>query len=212
MKRIVLFGIILAGVVIILLGNYTWNHKVEKTVQEAEEKMSSPMYKEALKVDSNAKATDKNDENGSSSTSTAETQKNNAEDSKNQSETTTQEEATTPNGLEKPTLEAIKGDYYTLFNELEAQETSKIDQLIVQAKADYVSKKTPLSDLIVKYQDAANFMERNADKTFNTIYQQLQYDLERNGYSKDEAEEFKQTYNAKKAARTSRILSQIKDF
>ncbi|MDZ5471905.1 hypothetical protein SM124_09110 [Bacillus sp. 31A1R] len=40
---------------------------------------------------------------------------------------------------EEKSLEEIKGKFNSLFSELEAQETSKIDQLVVEAKAEYVS-------------------------------------------------------------------------
>ncbi|OMF61534.1 hypothetical protein BK139_06755 [Paenibacillus sp. FSL R5-0490] len=116
------------------------------------------------------------------------------------------------NEKKNKSLAEIKTYYNSLFSELEAQETSKIDQLVVEAKAEIISKKTPMSELIGKYQSYAGLMERNADSTFNTLYQQLQFDLESNGYSLNEAQEFQQTYNAKKQERKSRVISQLKNM
>ncbi|MBG9544671.1 hypothetical protein ABE29_18445 [Cytobacillus firmus] len=116
-----------------------------------------------------------------------------------------------PNKKNK-SLAEIKTYYNSLFTELEAQETSKIDQLVVEAKAEIISKKKPASELIGKYQSYAGLMERNADSTFNTLYQQLQFDLESNGYSLNEAQEYQQTYNAKKQERKSRVISQLKNL
>ena len=87
-----------------------------------------------------------------------------------------------------------------------------MDQLVVQAKADFVSNKGTQSELVSKYSEMGAVLEQNADITFNSIYQQLQYDLEHNGYSLNEAQEFRQTYNEKKEERLTRIISQIRDF
>lgn len=109
-------------------------------------------------------------------------------------------------------LDEIKDYYQNLFSELEAQETSKVDQLIVEAKADFISKSMSKSDLIVKYQETATVMEKNADHLFNIIYKNLQYDLERNGHNLNEAQEFKQTYDAKKEERLVRVIKQVSNF
>lgn len=112
----------------------------------------------------------------------------------------------------KPTVTEIKNKYSTLFNELKAQETSKIDQLVIQAKSEYVSGNISLSKLITKYETTASAMEQNADNSFNMIYQQLEYDLEYYGYSLNEAQEFRRAYSAEKQERLSRIISQLQDF
>ncbi|MFJ8266853.1 hypothetical protein [Peribacillus asahii] len=113
---------------------------------------------------------------------------------------------------EKKSVNQIKKEYSALFEELEAQETSKIDQLMVAAKADYISKKASKTEIITKYQETAQELEKQADQSFNTLYQQLQYDLEKNGHNVKEAQEFQRTYNEKKKERYTRILSQVKDF
>ncbi|MDP4171789.1 MAG: hypothetical protein Q8906_14350 [Bacillota bacterium] len=117
--------------------------------------------------------------------------------------------ASTP---QKKTVEEIKSQYRSLFSELEAAETSKIDHLVIAAKAEYVSKKTAKSELAVKYQSIAKQMEQSADNSFNVIYQNLQYDLDKNGYSLNEAQEFHVAYNAKKQEHLNRIISQVRGF
>jgi hypothetical protein len=106
----------------------------------------------------------------------------------------------------------IKAEYQSVFNDLEIQETSKIDQLIVQAKADYVSNKLSKAEIAAKYQEAAATLQSNADNTFNAIYQQLQNDLEKNGHNPNEAVEFKNNYEAKKQQRLSRVINEVQNF
>ena len=96
------------------------------------------------------------------------------------------------------TLPEIKTAYRDAFTDLEVQQTSHMDQLLVQAKADYVSGKLSKADLAVRYQAAATTLERNTDQLFNALYQQMQTDLEKNGHSANEAIEFRNEYQAKK--------------
>ena len=126
----------------------------------------------------------------------------------------TEEESNASNQIssEKKSVKQIKKEYSALFEELEAQETSKIDQLMVAAKADYVSKKDSKTEIITKYQETAQELEKRADQSFNALYQQLQYDLEKNGHNVKEAEQFQRTYKEKKKERYTRIPSQVKDF
>jgi len=109
-------------------------------------------------------------------------------------------------------LNDIKSAYRTIFSDLEIQEMSRVDQLMVQAKADYVSGKLTKSDLTVKYQDAAVALERNADQTFNTVYNQLQIDLEKYGHSPSEAVEFRSEYQTKKQERLTHVINELQNF
>lgn len=209
MKRFIIAGIVIVGIGIIILGNLTWNQKVEKTVQKAEEKISSPIYKESL-PEGEAEDTSTTDGKNTNTKSTSSEPSKKPGETESTTETKAEDEpGSTPTSDGKPSLEEIKAEYHSIFSELEAQETSKVDQLLVQAKADLVSNKASVAELVAKYEEAANFMEQNADRTFNTIYAQLEYDLERYGYSKNEATSFRQTYNAKKQERYSRVLSQM---
>ena len=125
-----------------------------------------------------------------------------------------QEDSTSSNANEdkKKTAAAIEKEYTALFNELEAQETSKLDQLLVEAKAEYISGKGTKQELTTKYQAVLKQLEANADKSFNIIYQELQYELERNGHNPKEAQQFQKTYNSEKESRAERLVNEINEF
>ena len=110
------------------------------------------------------------------------------------------------------TLTEIKNAYRDAFTDLEVQQTSSMDQLLIQAKADYVSGKLSKSDLAVRYQSEATTLESNTDQLFNALYQQMQNDLEKNGHSANEAIEFRDQYQAKKQERLTHVISQIQNF
>ncbi|PLT35742.1 hypothetical protein [Bacillus sp. V5-8f] len=145
---------------------------------------------------------------------TSNNQPNQSATSNNQANTSSKSDSTnsSSNSNKKKTKEEITSTYRTVFGELEAQETSKIDQLVVQAKADYVSKKYTNAELAVKYQEAAKALESNADKSFNILYQQMQFDLETNGFSINDGQGFKTDYQAKKEERRNRVVKQVTEF
>ncbi|MFE8701721.1 hypothetical protein ACFYKX_14040 [Cytobacillus sp. FJAT-54145] len=227
MKRLGLFSIIILVIVVIFIGNYTWNKKVETTVKKAEEVINNPTKKQtndsssanfsssSKNEDAEAQVNDESGEEAGDSTVSTKNQDGSTKQNSTQSGSTNTSNSSESSSTEedKPkSVDEIKAKYNALFTELEVQETSKVDQLVVEAKAEFVSNKLPKGDLIAKYQEVANLMEQNADRTFNIIYQQLEYDLEINGHSLNEAQEFRQTYNAKKQERLSRVVNQLKDF
>ena len=112
----------------------------------------------------------------------------------------------------KISLEEIKTAYREVFTELEIQENSKLDQVVVQAKADFVSKKYSKDELIAKYQEFAELLETNADKTFNAYYKQLQLNLEKYGHDVNEAIPFKNEYNTKKQERMTHVINELSQF
>lgn len=112
-------------------------------------------------------------------------------------------------GEDKTSLSEIKDYYISLFNELEVQETSKADQLLVQAKADQVSGKFSKAEVTTKYQALSQKLEQNADQTFDLLYESVHADLSKNGHSKSEAKEFKTSYHAKKKERIDRIMTKL---
>ncbi|MBB6446093.1 hypothetical protein [Bacillus benzoevorans] len=109
-------------------------------------------------------------------------------------------------------LEEIKAAYQEVFTQLEVQESSKVDQIVVQAKADFVSKKYSKDELIAKYQEFAELLETNADKTFDAYYKQFQLDLEKYGYDVNDAVPFKNEYTAKKQERMTQVISELSQF
>ena len=110
------------------------------------------------------------------------------------------------------TLAEIKSAYRTIFTDLENQESSKMDQLLVKAKADYVSGKYSQAQLTSKYSNAAAQLDRSADQMFNAIYAQLQADLTKYGHDPQEAVAFRSEYNSKKQARLSHAVNQLQNF
>lgn len=208
MKRKLFISVIILAIILVFLGYYNWNQKVESTAKKAEERISSPVNK-SYTGESSANSNSGTSANEDGTTANIDST---IENGNNQTSNKDAQSANNKNGNEKPTLKEIKDEYYSIFTELEALETSKVDQLVVQAKADYVGKKSTVSELITKYQEASVILEKNADQSFNNIYKQLQYDLEYYGYDTNEAQEFKQAYEAKKQERLSRVLSQINEF
>ena len=106
----------------------------------------------------------------------------------------------------------MKSAYQKMFSDLEIQEKSTLDQLVVQAKADYVSGKYSKSELVSKYGSTATQIEKQADQSFNALYSQLQSDLSKYGHDTNEATEFKSEYNREKQARLSHTISQLQGF
>ncbi|MFY2156473.1 hypothetical protein ACOSZF_12475 [Cytobacillus firmus] len=241
MKKIIVWSISILAFLAIIAGGWKWNQQVEETAADAKESLEMPASKknnsnkpglpneQSEAENKEQDETDKSSKSSSSSHSDSKTKqggkKENGQKSADNAKADDSNElesgsagnssdhgTTKPNEKKKKSLAEIKTYYNSLFAELEAQETSKIDQLVVEAKAEIISKKTPASELIGKYQSYAGLMERNADSTFNTLYQQLQFDLESNGYSLNEAQEYQQTYNAKKQERKSRVISQLKNL
>lgn len=107
------------------------------------------------------------------------------------------------------TLEEILAAYREVFTELEKQENEKVNQVVAQAKADYQSGNDSGDELMAKYQELAHLLENNANKTFHAYYQQLQANLEQNGYDVNEATPFKNEYEAKKHERLSLIYEEL---
>lgn len=118
----------------------------------------------------------------------------------------------TKEALPGTSFEEIKAAYQKVFSELEVQEGSKVDQVVVQAKADFVSGKYSKAQLVEKYQEFAELLEGNADKTFNAYYKQMQLDLEKYGHDVNAAIPYKNEYNAKKQERMSHIISELSQF
>jgi len=111
-------------------------------------------------------------------------------------------------------LEEIKANYQTKFEELQSKTNSQIDTLVEKALHDfkaYINKEQPDDSLKTLYQSYAaqgQIIEQQTEEEFQTLYQKLIIELSQNGYSEDEAEEFKQIYEQQKEERKSEILKQ----
>ncbi len=224
MKRIyVIIGglILIIGLIAVSLSH--WNAKIDTTTEKAKEKIEATAKKDpSLTGDTPVNSTDSTKgttaaaSNQSDQTQTSDTP---AKSNSNATANTVNNESSNgnPSGGSTPaaagkTVADIKAAYQKIFSDLEVQEMSNIDQLVVQAKADYVSKKLSKADIAVKYQDAATVLESNADKTFNLIYQNLEFDLKKYGYDTNEAAEFKNEYQTKKQERLLRVINQVQSF
>ena len=221
---------------ILVFGISQWNQDITKTTEQAKDDLNMA---EQAKVDPNVNgddskdavpSTSKKNNPDSDSEQSDPTQSGSVEldpstvpkiDSKEQNESANAHgnETSGSQGVDvklpshsSHTLPEIKTAYRDAFSDLEVQQTSRMDQLLVQAKADYVSGKLSKADLAVRYQDTATTLERNTDQLFNALYQQMQTDLEKNGHSANEAIEFRNEYQAKKQERLTHVISQIQNF
>lgn len=186
MNRIILITVFLLAIASITSGNLYWNNQQEKAVNKA--KLTIKNVQAA--ANSQPKKTD-----------------NPIEKDKVEGEILIPDEeaVTASNNPDIKSLTENKNYYLSLFDELEVQETSKADQLLVQAKADQVSGKYTKAELITKYQDLSKKLEQNADQTFNVLYEALHADW----HSTIEAKEFKTTYQARKKERIERIITKL---
>ncbi|MBU7594527.1 hypothetical protein [Metabacillus halosaccharovorans] len=113
-----------------------------------------------------------------------------------------------------PSLEEIKANYQTKFEELQSNTNNQIDILMDQALHDfkaYINKEHSDDSLKTLYQSYAaqgQKIEQHTEEEFQTLYQKLITELAQNGYLEDEAEEFKQIYEQEKEERKSEILKQ----
>lgn len=203
MNRIILITVFLLAIASITSGNLYWSKQQEATINKAKLTMKNVQAAEVSQPKEDKVPSKKDSvEDEKANSSNEKTKKNDVEDSD-------KEEAKTSNDPNKKSLPEIKEYYLSLFDELEVQETSKADQLLVQAKADQVSGKYSKSELADKYQDLSKQLEQNADQTFNVLYEALHSDLSKNGHSTSEAKEFKTAYTTKKQERIERIMKKL---
>lgn len=203
MNRIILITVFLLAIASITSGNLYWSKQQEETVSKAKLKLKNVQAAEVPKPKED-KVPSKKDivEDEKADSSKGKTKDGKTVDSD-------KEEARASNDLNKKSLTEIKEYYLSLLDELEVQETSKADQLLVQAKADQVSGKYSKNELADKYQDLSKQLEQNADQTFNVLYEALHSDLSKNGHSTSAAKEFKTMYNTKKQERIERIINKL---
>jgi hypothetical protein len=227
MKRVyILIGSALLAIGVIAFSLSHWNTKVDSTTEQAKEKIEEVRKKDPSLVgetipNSNPSNNSDNSTNGNSETannSGNDSSSSDTTDSSSQpngteaSETTEESSNTTSTPSKGKSLEDINSAYGQVFSDLEVQVTSNLDQMLVKAKADYVSNKYSKIDLALKYQEAAKTLESNADKAFNTYFQQMQKDLERYGHDPNAAETFKNEYEVKKQERTSHLMGQLQNL
>ncbi|MDC3412141.1 hypothetical protein NC797_01415 [Aquibacillus sp. 3ASR75-11] len=112
---------------------------------------------------------------------------------------------------EKPTVIEIKEQYRSSFERLEKQTRKKLNQLIDKARKEYKQKKQAGEDIsyinfYTKYSALAQQLEQKTNTSFERVYTSLEQKLEENGYQKNNAIEFKNTYTKTKQDIKQKIM------
>ncbi|MCM3087224.1 hypothetical protein M3557_04790 [Bhargavaea ginsengi] len=120
-------------------------------------------------------------------------------------------DSTQPSGS-KPTVAAIKNKYAPSFESLQSQAHGKINSLVGRAKAEYSEKKSNGESISYgyfyqKYMGAAASLEGQTDAVFNQLIGAVESELQKNGYSKEYAQSFRDQYQAEKESMRSSIIS-----
>ena len=147
MKRVILLVVCILTIGILVGGNIYWGQKVKATAEKAMAALNQGSS--STKESTESKSTDKDtDSNSSSQSSDDKTNSKSADSTKttNEDSKSSTEDGTNNEDKQKSVAE-IKKEYNPLFSELEAQETSKVDQLVVEAKSEYVSKKSSKTEI-----------------------------------------------------------------
>lgn len=115
----------------------------------------------------------------------------------------------------KPTVKSIKEKYRPALETLQSQASSRINNLIGNAKSEYVQKQANGESISPgyfynKYMGAASSLEASTDAAFNSLIKIVENDLAQNGYDKSHAQSFREEYAASKEELRSNLLSQIK--
>lgn len=113
------------------------------------------------------------------------------------------------------TAESIKAAYRPVFQSLEAQANAKIDSLVSAAYSEYQTKKENGESVSVtyfyrKYSAAGKELESMTDQTFQYVYESLENELTKQGFSAKEAHEFKTQYENAKSAREAALIEKAK--
>lgn len=198
MNRVILITVFLLAIASVTSGNLYWSKQQQETINKAKQTLKSVKAEEISKL---------NEGKGPAENSDSDDKPNASKKKTNVASSETEDQLS--NDPNKKSLTEIKEYYLSLFDELEVQETSKADQLLVQAKADQVSGNYSKSELTAKYQDLSKQLEQDADQTFNVLYEALHSDLSKNGYSTSAAKKFKTAYSTKKQERIERIIKKL---
>lgn len=111
----------------------------------------------------------------------------------------------------KLTAGAILEKYQPAFNDLQTQADGKLNALLSYAFSEYQTKKSNGDEVSYfyfysKYNGAAKKLEASTDQSFDYIYNALVKELEKNGYSSNEAKSIKDHYQNLKKQRRSALM------
>lgn len=108
------------------------------------------------------------------------------------------EQTDLPDATGKPSYGYIVGTYKDKFEKLQQRQEDNVNSLLEQAKMDYAkngSKKSAIFGLAPKYLGLVNKMEKQADKEFNILANDLKTELKNNSYETDIVKEIRDYYN-----------------
>lgn len=114
-----------------------------------------------------------------------------------------------PNKTINTSYDYIVGTYKSKFEKLQSKQENNIYSLIEQGKAEYIkggSKKTSALSLGSKYLSRINNMEKQSDKEFNMLIDNLKAELTRNSHNTDIVKEISDYYNYYKKTLRAQML------
>ncbi|AST06104.1 hypothetical protein AF2641_04045 [Anoxybacillus flavithermus] len=224
--------IISLSIIVLLLGGaggyyyFLTNKKVDlKKVDKKVAEIVEEEYEIVLPDDSNSSAsgneqtsTTKKQDDTNSQTNNNETKHEGKSDEKgtnNESESNKQNNTNEDNKANEPveqvTVASIKDKYRPSFEYLQQQANAKIDALVDHAIGEYKERKAngqsvSFNYFFSKYNTAAQELEAKTDVAFNVIYNALENELKKNGFSPNHAKEFRETYEQQKSAQRNALL------
>ncbi|WP_144512768.1 hypothetical protein [Bacillus sp. FJAT-22090] len=228
MKKLKIF-LIAALVIVVGMGSYllyTFKFKDYDVADEQVEKIIEDDYKVEL-PDGNLLIIDKplEESNGTSKSIEKDTTKTDSitvtteevasaietegKDTTSTSGNTTQ---TKISSVKPSSAETIIEKYKPALEGLEGQADTKINALIGRAVGEYQEKKTngekiDFAYFYNKYMSAANNLEANTDRVFNSVIKVIEKELAANAFDKSNVQILKDEYEAKKKARRDSLIS-----
>lgn len=137
----------------------------------------------------------------------------NASVNESTNETASTEQATS-NVSRDVTVDQIEAKYSPVFRHLQSEASSRLDQLVVNAKSEYrASKKngTPsTSELVSKYTSAARKLQSAVDGAFYQLLGQMKNELSQANLSLDLVSKAQNEYESAKQTKRSELFAKVK--
>ena len=180
---------------------------------------STPSGKEQQTASAKQNKTSQTNDNGDQSSQHNENKTNNKDGAnKQQGGSDQQNERNDESGnneqsepSEQVTVASIKEKYRSSFEYLQQQAHAKIDALVDHAIGEYKEKKAAgqsvsFHSFFAKYNTAAQELEAKTDAAFNIVYNALENELKKHGFSPSHAKEFREAYEQEKSAQRNALL------
>lgn len=227
MKKVILAIAVVSCIGILVGGSIYWNNKIEQTTAQAYEQLGIERehYQKDNRVDQNVTTSSTKAENGETDNQRPANIEGNASSSNNNQTNAVNGE---PNGQvssnssnpitnedEKKSLVEIKRSYYSTFEELQVIQEGNANTVIQEAKKDIQkvsSGEMNRNDFLVKFQDKVVQLESKTDALFNERFRSLQQELTANGYSQNEAQEFRIAYEKRKDEFQNRVMRELNNL